>query len=447
MNPGGIGNPFNVLESVLQKQTLAALYRAGFARGAEVQLDPNPLWVLGMRVCPDPNYEKEFWTQQGFEGYEMDPIVESLLIDENVEITDIISVNQLQKILKDDALGALMIAELRFSKKTIVGFKAKGLHNNQYLGCIIQLTTGRKITCTHNVDDAIIALFELKGLDEDITRGDKIHIDNRRLLALCFHHRHFVSPKYPNMSQFFIDGKPIYKPSSYSIDNITIPTGKFYGKMILIQHAQDRECWPDAARAYIKSVKEHLKESMIERFRIYWIENAFHLPALIPKAQTRYINYGTNLNQALTYLISWVEDNVSPPLGTHYKFNNEGALQLQDTASKRFGIQPVVQAFVKGSNRADIKKDQIVTLIGLAEAPPNTGYFIRAEWDFDNSGTFTYKENLSGNETKIQSSVDHSYNTPGIYFATFRVFMHQNGDKKDFLRHIVNHARMRIVVT
>ena len=216
--------------------------------------------------------------------------------------------------------------------------------------------------------------------------------------------------------------------------------------MILIQHGQDRECWPDAARAYIKSVKEHLKDSIDNHFRIYWIENAFHLPALTQKVQTRYINYSTNINQALTYLISWVEDNVQPPISTQYKFNSDGALQLPVNASKRFGIQPVVQAFVNGSNRADIKKDQIVTIKGFAEAPPNTGYFIRAEWDFDNSGNFTHKENLSGNETKIQSIVDYSYNRPGTYFATFRVFMHQDGDKKDFLRHIVNHARIRIVV-
>jgi hypothetical protein len=445
-DPGGSGNPFEVLENDVQKQALTTLYRAGYARGAEFQLKPNPLWTLALRGPREPSYWNDFWTEPGFEGADEDMVVRSLLIDEDVKISEIITSSQLQELLELEPIDAILLAETRVPKETKLGMRFTGSHHGYYIGCFIELPNGRKIICTHNVGDVIAATNELQWLD-DVQAGDIVHIDNKRLLAFCFSHRHLVSSRYPNMRQFFVDNKPIYKSSSLFLDMIPKPTGKFHGKMILLQNAQDRECWPDAARAYVKSVQEQLGNAINERFRIYWTENATHVPPVTLTGQTRYINYISNVYQALNDLIKWVEDGIQPPISTQYRFDEDGALQLPDSASKRLGIQPVVQATVNGMKRVDIKAGQTVTLNGVAEAPPNTGYFVRMDWDFDGSGTFPHKEDLPGTESKIQLLVKHSYEKPGTYFATFRVFLHRNGDKDDFVRHIINQARVRIIVT
>ncbi len=445
-DPGGNGNPFEVLDSGSQKQALSTLYRAGYPRGAEAQLISNSLWILGLQILPDPSYWKVFWTEPGFEGADNDPIVTSLLINEEAIILEIISMEQFLPLVQGDPLEALLHNETRYPKNLKVGLRIKCKNPGRYHGCTIQLPNGRKLFCTHNVKDVVVALYEVQWLD-DVEPGDKVHIDNRRMLAFTFHHRHFVTEKYPNMKHFFIDGYPVYKPTTRSIDFLPTPSGKIHGKMILLQHAQDRECWPDAIRPYVESVKEQLGDAFNKCFRIYWTENATHVPPFTPETQTRYILYGSNIVQSLTDLIKWVEEGVEPPPSSQYKFNDDGALILSDTPLERLGIQPLVQANVDGNKRADIKTGQSITLIGEAEAPPNTGYFVRVEWDFDGSGTFPYHEDLKGIENKIQSSVVHSYNEPGIYFATFRVYLHRKGDKQDIIRHIINQDRVRIVVT
>lgn len=444
-DPGGSGDPFKVLESDLQKQALSTLYRAGYARGAEFQLKPNPLWVLALRSVRETDYWNAFWTESGFEGADEDNVVKSLLIEEDVVISEIITSTQLREILEEEPLDAILLAETRVPKDAKVGIRIPGMHHGYYVGCMIELPNGRKLTCTHNGDDVIAAVFELQWLD-DVQPGDIVHIDNKRLLAFCFNHRHLVSSRYPSMRQFFIDNKPIYKPSSFSLDMIPKPTGKFHGKMILIQHAQDRECFPDAAREYAKSVQEQLDDVMDERFRIYWTENAAHVLPVTSTGQTRYINYMPNIHQALKDLIKWVENGIKPPLSTKYNFNKDSALQLPNSALKRLGIQPLVKANANGSKRVDIKIGQSITLRGEAEAPPGTGYFVRAEWDFDGLGTFPHNESLEGTDNKIISSVKHSYKGPGTFFATFRVFLHRNGDKQDHMHHIINQDRVRIVV-
>ncbi|MFW9894237.1 MAG: hypothetical protein ACFFD7_00355 [Candidatus Thorarchaeota archaeon] len=446
VDPGGIGNPFSILNSELQKQALSTLYRAGYPRGAESQLTPNALWTLGLQLLPDPSYWDSFWTELGFEGADKDPLVTSLLVDEEVIVDELITMEQLLELIQDDPLETLMHNDTLYPRKATMGFRIKCKNPGKYHGSIITLPNKQKIACAYNINDVVATLLGRQELDQ-VQIGDKIHLDNKRMLAFAFHHRHFVSEKYKEMSHFFIDGTPIYKQTKRLIDYLPTPTGKFHGKMIIVQHVQDRECWPAALHYYAKSVKEQLGEEFNKRFRVYWTENATHVPPFSKKAQTRYILYGTNIVQSLTDLIKWVEEGVEPPPSSRYKFNDYQALILPDSAPERLGIQPLVKAYINGDKRTEIKTDQPITLDGEAEAPPNTGFFVRAEWDFDGTGVFPYKKDLQGTETEIQSSIEHSYKNPGTYFATFRAYLHREGDKNDILRHQVNQDRVRVVVS
>ncbi|MFW9873656.1 MAG: hypothetical protein ACFFG0_11165 [Candidatus Thorarchaeota archaeon] len=444
-DPGGTGNPFSVLDNELQRHALSFLYRAGFPRGAEAQLIPNPLWILGLQILPDPSYWDIFWTESGFEGADKDSLVTSFLIDEEVIVDEIITMEQLLPLIQGDPLEILLNNETNYPKNAKVALRIKCRNPGRYHGCRIQLPNGRKLSCTYNVKDVVAALYEPQWLD-DVQPGDKVHLENQRMIAFTFYHRHFVSKKYPNMRHFFVDGYPIYKSTKRSLDFLPTPTGKIHGKMILLQHAQDRECWPDAIRPYVESVREQLGDSFQKRFRIYWTENATHVAPVSLASLTRYINYGPIIVQALTDLIKWVEEDLEPPPSSQYKFNEDGALILPDSPSERLGIQPIVYANVNGGKRVDVKIGQPIILNGVAEAPPNTGYFVRTEWDFDGSGTFPHYEDLKGTEFKVQSSVEHIYNEVGIFFATFRAFLNRNGDNLDEMRHIVNQSRLRIVV-
>jgi hypothetical protein len=445
-DPGSSVDPFAMLDNNLQKEILASLYRLGFPRGAEAQLHRNAFWVYSMGIVPDRNYWNDFWSEEGFEGRDHDPIVDLLLIQEDVIVEDIFTMSRIRTLLDKNPTDTSLFRDLKFLDDSKVAIKVKCKKPGRYVGCTMQLPNGRKLYCTHNIDNVLCALFERRTL-KDVEIGDIVHLDNRNLVAYSFHHRHFVSTRYENMNHLFVDGKPIYKPASYSLDSVTMPSGNYHGKMIIIQNAQDCDAWPINAHIYAKSVRKILKNSLNDRFRIYWTENATHVPPMTKIEQARYLNFFPNINQALNDLVKWIEKDIPPPPSTQYKFTDDGALHLPPLASERRGIQPVVQAFANGSNRADIKKDQIVKLTGQAETPLNTGYFVRMDWDFEGDGTFPERKELEGTTTKITSSMEHRYKDIGTYFATFRAFLHRNGDKKDKMHQIVNQARVRVVVT
>ncbi|MFW9825120.1 MAG: hypothetical protein ACFFE4_19420, partial [Candidatus Thorarchaeota archaeon] len=151
-DPGGSGNPFEVLDSGLQKQALSTLYRSGYPRGAEAQLIPNALWILGLEILPDPSYWDVFWKERGFEGADNDPIVKTLLIDEEAIIEEIITLEQLLPLIKEDPLVAILHNETIYPKNLKVGLKLKCKNPGKYHGSTVQFPNGRKIYCTRNVN-------------------------------------------------------------------------------------------------------------------------------------------------------------------------------------------------------------------------------------------------------------------------------------------------------
>jgi hypothetical protein len=445
-DPGGSGDPIGTLDTNLQKEALARLYKSGFPRGAEAQLGPNPFWPYAMQILPDPNHWDTFWEEPGFEGHDQDPTVKALLIKEDVEVEEVLTLNQIRSLIVENQLDEGLLDDLRFSNEDNVGIRVKCENPGRYVGYTMKLPNGRKMYCTHNIDNVLVALFSRHRLD-DVEIGAKIHIDNRRLVAFSHHHRHFVSSRYPEMNQFFVDGIPIYKPSSRSLDYIPVPSGNFQGKMIILQNAQDCDACPSNARAYIRSVKDRLVDNLDEYFRIYWTENACHIQPVTSAESTRYIRWGTIVSQAMNDLIKWIEEGTSPPPSTNYTFDVDSALQFPMDATERKGIQPTVNLRINGKKSVLVKVKETIVLNGESEAPPNTGYFIRIAWDFDGSGTFIHKEELSGTESKIKSTISHEFTKPGTYFVTFRVTIERNGDKKDIIHHIINQSRVRVIVS
>lgn len=454
VDPGGSGNPFAVLASDEQRQALAALYRAGYCRGAESQIVPNPLWILGMEVVrvADRKYFSDFWSELGYEGAENSSSVGSLLIEEKGVVQQI----QLAKEMASDGVGGLEDINAMVLGR-IPGDTAMGIvvdvpgDPGRFLGSILTITSGkaagRQLLCSGAVNGALVAILDPVGF-RDVAPGDTIQIDNRDFVAYLFYHRHLVDERYPVMRQFIIDRVPIYPQRPINFDDIPVPTGRFQGKMILLQHAHDRECWPNCAEPYIQDVRRHLGDKTDQRFRIWWIENAAHLVPLTSSGRTRLINYQGCYAQAVRDVIAWVEDGVEPPPSTTYTLKESGHLKFPSTVAERKGIQPVLTATANDSLRAEVKVGEEVRFKGVAEVTPGTGTIVIAEWDFDGSGSWPVNDRtVDGSQSVITATVTHTYDKPGTYFATFRAGAHREGDVKNPLRLVTNLARARVVVS
>jgi hypothetical protein len=451
VDAGGSGNPFAVLETDAQRQALAALYRAGYCRGAESQLEPNPLWILGMQIVfgSDPGYFRDFWTKAGYEGFQNEKELKALQIREKGVVRELKTARDLAAPGMFEDINAGVLGRMPGDMMAGAVIDLPG-DPNRLLGATLRLTSGkaqgRRMICTGAIDRAVVAILDPVGF-LDVDPGDTIETDNQDFTAFLFYHRHLVHHRYPTMGQFLVDGHAIYEQRSIDLEAIPVPSGKFTGKMILLQHVQDRECWPICAEPYIQDVKKELGGRKDQNFRIWWIENAAHLVPLNPAGQTRLINYSGCFSQALRDVIAWVEKENEPPSSTAYQLEDSGKLILPAWAPERRGIQPVVSARANDLLRAEVKVGEEVTFKGVAEAPPGSGSIVRVEWDFDGSGSFPLGDSsVDGTKAEILTQASHVYEAPGTYMATLRVFSQREGRVQNRLRMIPNLARVRVIV-
>jgi hypothetical protein len=120
-----------------------------------------------------------------------------------------------------------------------------------------------------------------------IKPGDTVQVDNSNFLAVQTYHRHQVpasSVEYPEWNQFRDStGKPLYPQRPMQLGPMftmgaagVLPTGKFKGKMILLESLWDREAFPWQADWYRSKVKENLGDSTDNYFRLWYTDHALH---------------------------------------------------------------------------------------------------------------------------------------------------------------------------
>jgi hypothetical protein len=224
-------------------------------------------------------------------------------------------------------------------------------------------------------------------------------------------------------------------------------SGRFVGKMIVVQNTCDDYAWPHAGHMYALLAREALGDTFDDRFRLWYNDHAAHLPAA--PTSTRLVNYRGSVEQALRDLVEWVERGTAPPATTGYRWHTEwSSLTLAPTAEGRRGVQPVVTLRADGGERADVHVGDAVTFEASADAPPNAGTLIRAEWDFDGVGAWPLvDESVDGSQKSLTVTAQHLYDKPGVYFPAVRVTAHRDGDPRATLFRVVNLARVRVVVS
>jgi len=297
-----------------------------------------------------------------------------------------------------------------------------------------------------------------KALD-NIKAGDEVQIDNSNWLAVQYLHRYQVpTPDYYVWNQFRgADGKPIYPqrpqllgPQFTKTTAGTIPTGRFKGKMIVVENLMDQDAYPWQGDWYASRVKDALGSSFNDNFRLWYTDCANHADFERPGDPTRVVSYLGVLHQALRDLSAWVEKGVEPPASTNYKVV-DGQVQVASTAAERKGIQPVVTVNANGGARAEVTAGQPVTLSAVIEVPPQTGRIIAAEWDFEGAGNFPVVEQLNNSNTndsgtKVILKTTYTFSKPWTYFPVLHAVSQREGDAKTPYARIQNLGRVRVVV-
>jgi hypothetical protein len=298
----------------------------------------------------------------------------------------------------------------------------------------------------------------------DVAVGDDVLIDNSAYLAFQTHHRHQVpGDDFPEWDQFRAAGKPIYPQRRellgprYARNGAGggIQSGRFDGKMIVVQCLLDEGAFPQQADWYRRRVEAVLGPRTDDHYRLWYVDHAMHGAPVVrtdettrPARNTRIVDYRGVLQQALRDVAAWAERGVAPPASTNYELV-DGQIVVPPTAVERRGIQPVVILTANGGTRAEVVVGETVEFSALVEVPVGAGTIVGAEWDFEGRGDFPEiapfdNERAAYASTTVRTS--HAFSAPGTYFPALRVTSHRLGEMDDPHTRIQNLGRVRVVV-
>ena len=467
---GGSGDPYAGL-SVEQREALAEVTRMGFPLRVWFDVDRVAAGYTGV-FCSlidkvinwDPAYFDEFWSEPGYLGADAPASLLAARVQGDTSIAQVIRQSEAAELglpmsmsamfgdSEHDMPAALRLAELpegnlQGATLTLTSGDAKGhlFHISQVIGDLVMTGFGE------NHFEALRA----------IQAGDEVTIDNAIYLAAQTYHRHQVPDvdEYPTFAQYCTNGEPIY-PQRDRIMGLhfardaagSIQTGRFAGKMIVMEALMDETCSPWQADWYRSRVKDALGDRLDDHYRVWFIDHALHTSPNVaegdprPVRTTRAIPYAGVLQQALRDLAAWVEHGKVPPPSTTYEVDG-GQVVVPATAAQRGGIQPIVEARANGRERAEVAVGEDVEFTATIEVPAGTGTVVAAAWDFEGAGDFPEAFELDGTEEKVRVTTSHAFAEPGTYFPSLRVASQRQGDVTTPHARILNLGRVRVVVT
>jgi hypothetical protein len=472
VEPGGSGDPYAGLNAA-QREVLADLYRVGWPRGAENQLQRMTHWAFQFSGLEkeDPTYFDDFWRVKGYLGADRPELLAPYLIDIETVVKRVLPVSEV--------MAPATLAFYRLPPDTPFGLELE-VDNQQalYMSNVEVLTgeaAGRDLLI-NSVYRGLSALAErTPQMMRGIQPGDQVRVNNRRFIAYC-HHYLYSAENPPEVRAktgeriaqsrrpFAVDGVPVQPqrdPTGLSRAKVPVEKrgyqGKFESKLIWVSAAKDIWVWPTLAVEYAQLLRAQYGDRLDERFRFYWVENATLAPPQIAMGyvqggdlrvwDTRLVDYMNSIGrQAFRYLSDWVEQSKPPPASTSYEFSDTNALVLPPAAAQRKGIQPVVTATVNGGKRAEVRVGQPVQFDGVVEAPPGAGTIVAAEWDFESTGEYPVRHDHFDALPTLKMSAQHRFEKPGTYFVAFRAGLHRDGTSgRGLPTHNID--RVRVVVT
>ncbi|WP_395336081.1 hypothetical protein WBP06_18830 [Novosphingobium sp. BL-8H] len=470
LDAGGSGDPY----AGLSDQQMAAL-REVTAMGFQPQswyawrtMGPHAFALLfgGIRMA-DSSYFTDFWTQPGYEGHDSPDLLKADRVQLDTRVAEVISAD------KAKSLGIDLGHTPGTAKGTAdLAWQAMGLHSAGEMPVAVRLAdsstshalllsdlvlpSGKKVVLSDVHGDLAMLGINDPRLLATIKVGDAVRLDNSDILAVQYYHRHQVPDlaEYPVWKQFAdAQGKPLHAQRRMLLGPLftknaagSVPTGKFDGKVILVENLWDREALPWQGDWYRSRVKANAGAAADDRFRIWYTDRALHGDQSQQDDPARVVSYIGVLQQALRDLSAWVEQGKVPPASTAYRID-DGQVVVPADAAARKGVQPVVALTANGGAVAKVAAGSRVAFKAKIDVPPGTGSVVAAEWDFDGDGTFETPVAIpAGNKATATLTADHAYDRPGTYFAVLRTASQREGDRKTPFARIQNLARVRIVV-
>ena len=468
VEPGGSGDMYEGLDPE-ERDALVEVTRMGF---------PPRSWfghrTMGMHAFPvlyqgvtmaDPSYFEEFWTEPGYLGHDS-PSLQRAIVHHRCEVATMITDQEAAALglpVEPQAgqAGGQVDTAWRGADgppSVPVAVRLSSAPEGEILGADLVVASGAAAGARLLLVDVLDDIAVFGPGDRDVIArlqsGDAVEVDNRGFLAAQTYHRHQVpTPDFAVWDQFRNpDGTPIYPQRPLILGPLfaaaaagTVQTGRFEGKMIVVEALLDREAFPWQADWYRSRVHEHLGDATDDHFRLWFVDNALHGDSEIQESPTHTVSYLGMLHQALRDLSAWVETGVAPPPSTSYEVL-DGQVVVPAEARERRGLQPVVSLTADGGARTDVPVGAEVTFRATAAVPDGTGAMVTFEWDVDGAGDFPVRDDVGAGERAIVEH-RHSFAQPGTYFPTVRVAAHRDGDGTTPYARIQNLARVRVVVT
>jgi len=261
--------------------------------------------------------------------------------------------------------------------------------------------------------------------------------------------------------QFTANGVPVYPqrpsfmgPRFARQGSGSIQSGRFAGKMIVVETLMDEAAVPWQADWYRTLVQAALGSRIDDSYRLWFVDHAMHTAPYDapgdprPVRTTRVVSYSGVLQQALRDLSDWVERGLAPPPCTAYQIV-DGQVHVPATARARRGIQPVVDVLANGAVRADVAVGETVEFSAVVEVPPGSGTIVYAEWDFEGGGDFPAVENFGDTDCAFSTltlTAAYAFSEPGTYFPALRATSQRQGDARTPFARVQNLGRVRVVV-
>jgi hypothetical protein len=455
IEPGGSGDPYAGLNDE-ERAALEEATRMGFPPRAWFNYVPQgggPLVLVASYVpVLDPTFLDDFWRKPGYLGTDPTSSVRAARIQHEATVVEVIPGRRKQLKLSSVPTGDLTGADVIVTSGAAAGKTAS-------LGRVASDGRGQVGLVFESVGDTIDITADPTVADS-IQAGDEVRIDNSRFLALQTYHRHQFPPDnldfdYPDVYGYFRnpDGTPKYPQRGVDIGAAgtlgstgQIPTGRFNGKMIVVECLLDGDALPWQADWYRKKVEAVEGPHVDEKYRLWYVDNAQHTDPTTETQQTHAVAYSGTVQYALRELSAWIEQGIAPPPTSEYRVQ-DGQVHVPARAAERKGIQPVVDLKVNGGESAEVAVGEAVTLTAEVAVPPAPGRVVSAKWDFEGAGTYPDAADIDDPTSEtVQVTTTHAFSQSGTYFPALRVASQREGDATTPFARSLNLGRVRVVV-
>ena len=475
--PGGSGDIYEGLNED-QKQALKEATSMGFPPKAWVAypyMGDGALMVLVPMVYQMfPNYFKDFWEKEGFEGADptsnearshMQHVTTIERID--YDYADPRSGDQDNHSVDDNWLNIILGGE----KLPHIYLKEAVPEGAYTYHCRFKVLdgacAGREMNVS-SIDGNYIELHpENDGKHEnpfkELKVGDQIMIDNGDAIAMqCFHRHQLPDETYDVYEQFRnADGSPKYQQLPMLVAPMIaisgaglMPTGNIHGKMIGLCSMLDESACPWHGHWYRNAIARCGIDEK-DHFRLYYHDNSIHDDHAGRLDDPQHlVDYLGTLNQALLDVAAWCEKGIEPFDTMNYTYA-DGQISLPKTAKERGGMQPVVFASVEnaaGQSESEgkvtkAKAGEAVCFKATIEISPKAGKVTHVAWDFEFSNDWSKDEPVEAiDDCTYRVETKHVFSAPGIYYPVIKVASNRYGDASDIFTQCKNLDRVKVIV-